>query len=89
MTLWKIKYTRRARKVLDKLDRVAKERIEKYIDELCEKPNPRIKGKGLTGSRAGQWRYRVGDYRIICEIQDGFFIVLVLEIGHRSDVYKK
>ena len=88
MSLWHVKYTARSRKMLDKLDRVTRERIEKYMLELCEMPDPKTKGKGLTGSRAGQWRYRVGDYRVICEIQGGVFIVLVLEVGHRSSVYK-
>ena len=58
------------------------------MDDLCELENPKDRGKGLTGSRAGQWRYRVGDYRIICEIQGKVCVVLVLEVGHRSKVYK-
>ncbi|MBR1438423.1 MAG: type II toxin-antitoxin system RelE/ParE family toxin [Synergistaceae bacterium] len=88
MALWQIKYTAQARKTLNKLDRTIKDRIEKYMNELCEMPNPKIKGKGLTSSRVGQWRYRVGDFRVICEIHGDIFVVLVLEIGHRSNVYK-
>lgn len=88
MSLWQIKYTLRAQKTLSKLDHVTRERIEKYIIELCKMPDPKTKGKGLTGARAGQWRYRVGDYRVICEIQEKIFIVLILEISHRSNVYK-
>ena len=51
--------------------------------------NPRVSGKALTGDLAGLWRYRIGDYRIICDIQDARLIVLALEVGHRRDIYKK
>lgn len=51
----------------------------------CE--NPRQHGKGLTSNRSGQWRYRIGDYRLICEIQDNNLIILALSIGHRREVY--
>ena len=49
--------------------------------------NPRQRGKGLTANRSGQWRYRVGDYRIIAKIEDDRVLILVLEVGHRSEVY--
>lgn len=89
MAQWKIEYTKRARQALNKLDNSIKNRIESYINKLPESPDPRIKGKALTGSRTGQWRYRVGDYRVICELHDDILVVLVLEIGHRSRIYKK
>ena len=60
--------------------------LEKNI-ENCE--NPRVHGKGLVVSKSGQWRYRIGNYRVICEIQDENIIVLVLEIGHRREIYNK
>lgn len=53
--------------------------------EGCE--NPRIHGKELVENRSDQWRYRIGDYRVTCEIQDEEIIVLVLEVGHRRDIY--
>lgn len=53
----------------------------------CE--DPRAHGKGLTANRSGEWRYRVGDYRILCEIRDDELVVLALEIGHRRSVYKR
>ena len=53
--------------------------------EGCE--NPRQHGKGLTANRSGQWRYRVGDYRLIAEIQDSRIVILILNVGHRRDVY--
>ena len=49
--------------------------------------NPRVRGKGLTANRSGQWRYRVGDYRILARIEDGKVLILVLSIGHRSEIY--
>ena len=54
--------------------------------ENCE--NPRVHGKGLTANRSGQWRYRVGDYRILADIQEDRVLILVLNIGHRSDIYR-
>lgn len=51
--------------------------------------NPRSTGHGLAGPLSGLWRYRVGDYRIICDIQDHKLVVLVVEIGHRSDIYRQ
>ena len=53
--------------------------------EGCE--NPRVHGKGLVENKSGQWRYRIGDYRVICEIKDEEIIILVLEIGHRREIY--
>ena len=49
--------------------------------------NPRQHGKGLTSNRSGQWRYRIGDYRLLAEIQEDKIIILILEIGHRSVIY--
>ena len=58
--------------------------LEKNIQN-CE--NPRLHGKGLVENKSGQWRYRIGDYRVICKIQDKEIIVLVLEVGHRREIY--
>ncbi|EAC6483444.1 type II toxin-antitoxin system RelE/ParE family toxin, partial [Listeria monocytogenes] len=60
--------------------------IEKHIEGTDD---PRQHGKSLVGNRSGQWRYRVGDYRLIAEIQDNEVIVLILNIGHRRDIYDK
>ena len=54
--------------------------------EGCE--NPRVHGKGLTANHSGEWHYRVGDYRLLAEIQDGKLIILMLTVGHRSEVYQ-
>ncbi len=57
--------------------------------KLALQDNPRLQGKALTGRYSGQWRYRVGDYRLICNIQDDIVVILVLELGHRKEVYRK
>ena len=81
-------YSKEALKDLKKLDnsvsRVIYAWLKKNIDGCSD---PRIHGKGLAANRSGQWRYRVGNYRIICKIEDDKVIVLVLTIGHRSTVY--
>ena len=85
---WRIEITDRAQKSIDKLDKPVSERINAFLERLLERENPRLLGGSLSGTLAGRWKYRVGDYRLICEIQDEVLIVLVLEVGHRSKVYK-
>ena len=88
MKCYALVYSKEALKDLKKLDnsvsRVIYAWLKKNIDGCSD---PRIHGKGLTANRSGQWRYRVGNYRIICKIEDDKVIVLVLTIGHRSVVY--
>ena len=86
---YKVVFTDEARKQIKKLDKHIASLIIGWIEnnlEGCE--NPRIHGKGLTANRSGEWRYRIGDYRIICEILDNEIIILVLDIGHRKNIYK-
>ena len=60
-----------------------------YLNRLVlETEDPRQRGKGLTANLTGLWRYRVGDYRVICDIQDGELVVLVLQVSHRSQAYR-
>ena len=76
---WTIEYAETAKKQLRKLDRVAARRIVDFIDErVAPSDDPRGMGKALKGPLGDFWRYRVGDYRVICEIQDGVLTVLVL-----------
>ena len=88
MKRYALVYSKEALKDLKKLDnsvsRVIYAWLKKNIDGCSD---PRIHGKGFTANRSGQWRYRVGNYRIICKIEDDKVIVLVLTIGHRSTVY--
>ena len=85
---YKVIFTEKAQKQLKKLDRQTSALIIGWLEkniENCE--NPRAHGKSLVENKSGQWRYRVGNYRVICEIQDEKIIVLILEIGHRRDIY--
>ena len=62
-------------------------RILDYMDEVALLENPRSRGKALVENMRGLWRYRVGDYRVICEIQEARIIISVLKIGHRKNIY--
>ncbi|MBQ8940866.1 MAG: type II toxin-antitoxin system RelE/ParE family toxin [Firmicutes bacterium] len=84
-----VKFTERARNNLLKLDKSTSKLILAWIRknlENCE--DPRRHGKALTANLSGQWRYRVGNYRILAQIDDNEITILVLEIGHRRDIYK-
>ena len=86
---WTVEYTTGSRAQLDRLGRTVSQRISDYLERrIATLENPRQRGKALTGNYAGQWRYRVGDYRVICDIQDAALIVLVVRVGHRSRVYR-
>ena len=75
---------------LRKLDRTVQKRILDWLDDRIEGcKNPRHFGEPLKGDQAGFWRYRIGDYRVLCDIRDKKVIVLVLTIGHRRQVYKR
>ena len=85
---WTYSFDERAVKELKKLGRQAQREILKYLDErIATEEDPRRFGKALRGERAGLWRYRVGDYRMICSLKEGQMLVLVLRVGHRRDVY--
>lgn len=84
-----VEYTSKALKSLKKLDKPVLLMIKLWIEKnLIGTTEPRRHGKGLTSNRSGQWRYRVGDYRIIADIEDEKLIILVVEVEHRSRVYK-
>lgn len=85
---YKVEFTQRALKDLKKIDRPTAALILGWIRKNLEgSENPRLFGKGLVANRSGQWRYRVGDWRILAEIKDEKVIILVLNIGHRREVY--
>jgi addiction module toxin, relE/stbE family len=69
-----------------KLDKFTQKKIKSYLENISD--NPRSRGKMLQANRSGQWRYRIGDYRVIVNIQDEKLIILALEIGHRREIYK-
>jgi mRNA interferase RelE/StbE len=85
--VWKIEITGEAEKELSRIDKPAAKRIIRYLRERVS-VEPRSLGKSLRGDLSGLWRYRVGDYRVICELYDEKVSVLVIRIGHRKDVYR-
>ncbi|NTF30966.1 type II toxin-antitoxin system RelE family toxin [Rhizobium skierniewicense] len=87
---WTIEFQEKPLKQLEKLGKSNATRIISYLtDRIAADENPRRTGQALQGSALGDyWRYRVGDYRILCDIQDERLVVLVIEIGHRREVYR-
>ena len=86
---WAYNFDERAFKELRKLGAQAQRDIISYLDErISGEGDPRRFGKGLKADFAGLWRYRVGDYRILCQIRDRELIVLLVAVGHRRDVYE-
>lgn len=88
--MWRLEFSKRADKQLSKMDpgarRIVVAWLLKNIDGCAD---PRAHGKGLTANRSGQWRYRIGDYRVLCEIRDSDLVVLAIEIGHRREIYDR
>lgn len=86
---WKIEIDNDARKAIKKLDKQIQRRIIKFLREkLVKHANPRQFGEPLHGKLKSFWKYRIGDYRLICEIQDETITVLVINVGHRKDIYR-
>jgi mRNA interferase RelE/StbE len=87
---WKIEFDRAALKELDKLDKPVARRILKFLnDHVGKLDDPRKIGARLQGTLSEFWKYRVGDYRLICSLENNRLVVLVLRIGHRREVYKQ
>lgn len=84
----KINFEKKAQKSLNSLDQATKSKIISYLNHRVAH-NPKSFGKALVGNLSGLWRYRVGDYRIICHIQEEAITILILDIGHRRDIYSK
>lgn len=86
---YEVRYTKQALKSLKKLDKIACVLLVSWIEKhLVGTQNPRLKGKALRANLAEAWRYRVGEYRLIAHINDEKSIILLLDIGHRKDIYK-
>lgn len=85
---YRVEYTTYAVRQLKKLDKGILTFIISYIEtKLVDCENPRLNGKALRGSLNDNWRYRIGDYRILAKIDDGLVTITVVEVGHRSDIY--
>jgi mRNA interferase RelE/StbE len=87
---WKIDFSPTALKQLDKLDKPVADRILRFLHERVQGINdPRKIGARLQGTLSEFWKYRVGDYRLICSLENDRLVVLVLRIGHRREIYKR
>jgi mRNA interferase RelE/StbE len=87
--IWRVELDCEAARDLRKLGREAERAVLRYLRErVATSENPRRFGRPLTGDFKGLWRYRVGDYRIVASIEDDRFVVLVVTVGHRREVYR-
>lgn len=87
--MYRVVYTKHAVKALEKMDKHTATLVYSWIEKNLEGcTNPYQYGKGLTANRSGQWRYRIGDYRLVCEISEQTITILVLNVGHRKEIYK-
>jgi mRNA interferase RelE/StbE len=87
--VWRVEFLRDADRDLRKLGVDAQRQISRYLRErIATAEDPRRFGHALSGDMKGLWRYRVGDYRIVASIEDGRFVVLVVTVGHRREVYR-
>ena len=85
---YKVDYTKSAIKKLKALDKPVRSMVLNWIEKnLIGCSNPRQHGKALVGNHSGKWRYRVGDYRIIADIIEDKIVILVLNVGHRREIY--
>jgi mRNA interferase RelE/StbE len=85
---WTVRILQRAERQLEKLDPAVRNRVLRFLRErVVPAEDPRDLGERLVGNWAGYTRYRVGDYRVICRIEDEQMVVLVVKVGHRRDVY--
>ena len=90
MKRYKVEVSERFKREFRKLDRYTQKILRAWIDKnLVDCENPRAFGKGLTVNRSGQWRYRIGDYRLICSLEDDKLVILALSVGHRSEIYRQ
>jgi mRNA interferase RelE/StbE len=86
---WTVEFIPEAARKLRKLDRTAAGRITRYLQDMVSGcSHPRERGKALTANLSGLWRYRVGDYPVICQIEDERLVVLVVGLSHRSEAYR-
>lgn len=85
---WRVELTDAAVKQLGKLDPQVKRRLWAELRQISTLEDPRSRGKALTGSLSGYWCYRVGDWRLICELDDGRWLIMLIDVGHRSKIYR-
>lgn len=87
MTRWLLETSEEFDKAARKLDKPTLRRIRQYLSQVIELDDPRSRGRGLAANRAGYWRYRIGDCRVIVEIVEDQLRVIAISLGHRSSIY--
>jgi mRNA interferase RelE/StbE len=86
---WKVEYTDIAERTIEKLDQQVRKRINGFFrNRVANAEDPTLIAESLQGEFRGLWRFRIGDYRAICDIQRRQLLVLVLEVGHRKEIYR-
>lgn len=89
MTAWKLEYSEAARRQLHKMDAGQRTLVLSWMDKNIDGcSDPCSQGKSLTGQLSGMWRYRIGNYRVLCDLQDDRAVVVAIKVGHRRDVYR-
>jgi len=87
--MYRVAFSEQAKKQFKKLDKFTQQVLGKYIDKYLDSANnPRQYGKALKGTMQGLWRYEIGKYRLVCEIQDNVLCILVVKVGHRREIYR-
>ena len=86
---YRVEFTEQVLKTLKKMDAPIAERIVRYMHEIENLDDPFSRGHGLVENKKGLWRYRVGEWRILCEIKEDVLTIYVMDIGHRSEIYRK
>jgi mRNA interferase RelE/StbE len=87
--MWRLLFSAKAEKQLAKMDKgVSRVIVSWLLKNINGCDDPRSYGKGLTADFRGKWRYRIGDYRVLCEIRDHDLVVIAIEIGHRGKIYR-
>ena len=87
---WRLEYSDKALEQLRKMNPGERAVVLSWMDKNIDGcTDPKAHGKDLTVNRSGQWRYRIGDYRVLCDIQDGRLVVLAFNVEHRSKVYRR
>ena len=87
--MWRIEFDKRAFRDLEKLGKVDRERVRRFLDErVLALDDPRGLGSALKGDKSNLWRYRVGAIRILAKIEDDRLVVIVVAIGNRREIYR-
>jgi mRNA interferase RelE/StbE len=86
---WKIEFDKKAKKEFANLDKTIQKQIDKFILKLAKNKDPKKIADTLKGSLQSFWKYRIGNYRLVCSINEDAMTILILRVKHRKEVYKK